>query len=148
MIVSGEIAVHGIAIMSVREGLEFETEISSDTAPLNGLVNAMLAVASDIHVLRDPTRGGITSALSEIALSAHASASPSTKQRFRSAKRSRAPAKSLGSILSTSPTKGNCWPSWPRKRSVRSSPPCGRIRLARRRRSLVRSLTIIAASFS
>jgi hydrogenase expression/formation protein HypE len=69
VILSGEIAVHGIAIMSVREGLEFETEISSDTAPLNGLVNAMLAVAQDIHVLRDPTRGGITSALSEIALS-------------------------------------------------------------------------------
>lgn len=69
VIVSGEIAVHGIAIMSVREGLEFETEILSDSAPLNGLVNAVLAVASDIHVLRDPTRGGITSALSEIALS-------------------------------------------------------------------------------
>jgi hydrogenase expression/formation protein HypE len=69
VIVSGEIAVHGIAIMSVREGLEFETEIASDTAPLNGLVDAMLAATSDIHVLRDPTRGGITSALSEIALS-------------------------------------------------------------------------------
>src|ERR1700676_928178 len=67
VIVSGEIAVHGIAIMSVREGLEFETEISSDTAPLNGLVDAMLAAAKDIHVLRDPTRGGVTSALSEIA---------------------------------------------------------------------------------
>jgi len=71
VIVSGEIAVHGIAIMSVREGLEFETEISSDTAPLNGLVHAVLAVGTDIHVLRDPTRGGISSALSEIALSAH-----------------------------------------------------------------------------
>jgi hydrogenase expression/formation protein HypE len=70
VIVSGEIAVHGIAIMSVREGLEFETEISSDTAPLNGLVSALLAAAADIHVLRDPTRGGITSALSEIAQSA------------------------------------------------------------------------------
>jgi hydrogenase expression/formation protein HypE len=70
VIVSGEIAVHGIAIMSVREGIEFETEILSDTAPLNGLVNAILDVAQDIHVLRDPTRGGITSALSEIALSA------------------------------------------------------------------------------
>jgi hydrogenase expression/formation protein HypE len=70
VIVSGEIAVHGIAIMSVREGLEFETEISSDTAPLNGLVKAVLAAATDIHVLRDPTRGGITSALSEIAQSA------------------------------------------------------------------------------
>ncbi|MBV8378705.1 MAG: hydrogenase expression/formation protein HypE [Verrucomicrobia bacterium] len=67
VIVSGEIAVHGIAIMSVREGLEFETEIASDTAALNGLVHTVLAAATDIHVLRDPTRGGITSALSEIA---------------------------------------------------------------------------------
>jgi hydrogenase expression/formation protein HypE len=70
IIVSGEIAVHGIAIMSVREGIEFETEVLSDSAPLNGLVSDILAVAQDIHVLRDPTRGGITSALSEIALSA------------------------------------------------------------------------------
>jgi len=70
ILLSGEIAVHGIAIMSVREGLEFETEIASDTAPLNGLVEAMLAVGGDIHVLRDPTRGGVTSALTEIAQSA------------------------------------------------------------------------------
>ena len=67
VIVSGAIAVHGIAIMSVREGLQFETAIASDTAPLNGLVETMLAVSKDIHVLRDPTRGGVTSALSEIA---------------------------------------------------------------------------------
>ena len=66
VIVSGEIAVHGIAIMSVREGLEFETEISSDTAPLHDLVRTILEIA-DIHVLRDPTRGGVTSALTEIA---------------------------------------------------------------------------------
>jgi hydrogenase expression/formation protein HypE len=65
--VSGPIAVHGIAIMSVREGLEFETEIASDTAPLNGLVEAILSVTNDVHVLRDPTRGGLTSALNEIA---------------------------------------------------------------------------------
>ncbi len=70
IIVSGPIAVHGIAIMSVREGLEFESEIASDTAPLNGLVEAMLRSEADIHVLRDPTRGGVTSALSEIAHSA------------------------------------------------------------------------------
>ncbi len=70
IIVSGAIAVHGIAIMSVREGLEFETEIASDTAPLSSLVDAMLATKIDIHVLRDPTRGGITSALTEIAQSA------------------------------------------------------------------------------
>jgi hydrogenase expression/formation protein HypE len=71
VIVSGEIAIHGIAIMSVREGLEFETEICSDSAPLHGLVSALLVAVSDIHVLRDPTRGGITSALSEIAQNAH-----------------------------------------------------------------------------
>jgi hydrogenase expression/formation protein HypE len=70
VILSGPIAVHGIAIMSVREGLEFETEICSDTAPLNGLVEDMLRVERDIHVLRDPTRGGVASALNEIAESA------------------------------------------------------------------------------
>jgi hydrogenase expression/formation protein HypE len=67
IIISGAIAVHGIAIMSVREGLEFETEIASDTAPLHELVDAMIAAKIDIHVLRDPTRGGVTSALTEIA---------------------------------------------------------------------------------
>ena len=72
ILLSGQIAVHGIAIMSVREGLEFETEIASDTAPLNGLVEAMLAASNDIHVLRDPTRGGISSALTEIAQGAGA----------------------------------------------------------------------------
>ena len=70
IIISGAMAVHGMAIMSVREGLEFETEIASDTAPLNSLVEAMLATKIDIHVLRDPTRGGIASALTEIAQSA------------------------------------------------------------------------------
>ena len=70
ILLSGAIAVHGIAIMSVREGLEFETEIASDTAALNGLVDSMLAVEKDIHVLRDPTRGGVTSALTEIAQTA------------------------------------------------------------------------------
>ena len=53
--------------MSVREGLEFEVEIASDTQALNGLVAAMLAVEPDVHVLRDPTRGGLSSALNEIA---------------------------------------------------------------------------------
>ena len=70
IILSGEMAVHGIAIMSVREGLEFESEIASDTAPLNGLVDAIFAASKDIHVLRDPTRGGITSALTEISQTA------------------------------------------------------------------------------
>ena len=66
---NGPIAVHGIAIMSVREGLEFETEIRSDTAPLNGLVERILKGGKDVHVLRDPTRGGVASAVNEIARS-------------------------------------------------------------------------------
>ncbi|HEX9656069.1 MAG TPA: hydrogenase expression/formation protein HypE [Bacteroidota bacterium] len=70
IIVNGPIAVHGIAIMSVREGLEFETQIESDTAPLNSLVETMLAACNKIHVMRDPTRGGVASALNEIARSA------------------------------------------------------------------------------
>lgn len=70
ILVSGTIGDHGMAIMSVREGLEFETVIQSDSAPLNGLVAAMLAVTPDIHVLRDPTRGGVASALNEIAQAA------------------------------------------------------------------------------
>ncbi|HYR91765.1 MAG TPA: hydrogenase expression/formation protein HypE [Terriglobia bacterium] len=67
IILSGPIASHGMAIMSVREGLEFETPIESDTAALNGLVETMLDTSNDIRVLRDPTRGGVASALSEIA---------------------------------------------------------------------------------
>ncbi|MET8811600.1 hydrogenase expression/formation protein HypE [Streptomyces sp. NPDC004549] len=67
VIVSGPIGLHGVAVMSVREGLEFGVEIASDTAPLAGLVAAMLDVTSDLHVLRDPTRGGLGAALNEIA---------------------------------------------------------------------------------
>lgn len=71
IILSGAIAEHGIAIMSVREGLEFETPLQSDSAPLNGLVQAMLETSKNIHVLRDPTRGGVASSLNEIASSSN-----------------------------------------------------------------------------
>jgi hydrogenase expression/formation protein HypE len=71
IILSGTIGDHGIAIMSVREGLEFETQIVSDCAPLNGLVETMFAASREIHVLRDPTRGGVSSVLNEIAMSAN-----------------------------------------------------------------------------
>jgi hydrogenase expression/formation protein HypE len=67
VIVSGPIGQHGVAVMSVREGLEFGVEVCSDTAPLGGLVQAMLAVTPDVHALRDPTRGGLGTALNEIA---------------------------------------------------------------------------------
>jgi len=71
ILVSGMIGDHGMAIMSVREGLEFESVIESDSAPLNHLVAAMLETTGNIHVLRDPTRGGVASSLNEIAKSAN-----------------------------------------------------------------------------
>src|SRR5262249_26310616 len=67
IILSGPIAAHGMAIMSVREGLEFETPIDSDTAALHRLVENTLGAGKGVHVLRDPTRGGVASALNEIA---------------------------------------------------------------------------------
>ncbi len=68
VLISGQIANHGITILSLREGLTFETALESDSAPLHSLVAQILAVAGEqIHVLRDPTRGGVASALNEIA---------------------------------------------------------------------------------
>lgn len=67
VIVSGTMGDHGIAIMSVREGLKFQTEIKSDTAPLHGLVAAMLENTHNIHCLRDATRGGLAAVLNELA---------------------------------------------------------------------------------
>jgi hydrogenase expression/formation protein HypE len=67
VILSGPIAEHGMAIMAARAELELETPIASDTAPLHELVQDMLGVSGEIHCLRDPTRGGVATALSEIA---------------------------------------------------------------------------------
>ncbi|HEV7710676.1 MAG TPA: hydrogenase expression/formation protein HypE, partial [Asanoa sp.] len=66
VLVSGDIGVHGIAVMSCREGLSFGTSVLSDTAPLAGLVATMLP-AGEVRVLRDPTRGGVAASLNEIA---------------------------------------------------------------------------------
>ena len=70
VLLSGPVGAHGIAVMSEREGLEFGTELLSDSAPLDGLVASMLSAARDIHVLRDATRGGVTASLCEIATAA------------------------------------------------------------------------------
>jgi hydrogenase expression/formation protein HypE len=67
LLLNGDIGRHGIAIMAVREGLAFETAIESDTAPLADLVLALLDSGIDIHCMRDLTRGGLASALVEIA---------------------------------------------------------------------------------
>lgn len=67
ILLSGSIADHGVSIMARREGLSFQTSVQSDTAPLNHMVAAMLGAGQGIHVLRDPTRGGLGTALNEIA---------------------------------------------------------------------------------
>jgi len=66
IIVSGELGAHGVAILSVREGLEFDAPILSDTAPLWEPVRALLEAGIEVHCLRDLTRGGLASALNEI----------------------------------------------------------------------------------
>lgn len=68
VLVSGTMGDHGIAIMSFRAGLEFETEIRSDSAALNGLVEELVSIAPQaLRVLRDPTRGGVSASLNELA---------------------------------------------------------------------------------
>lgn len=71
VLLSGDLGRHGMAIMALREGLEFELPIESDCAPLSPLVLDLLAAGIDVHCLRDLTRGGLASALNEIATSAH-----------------------------------------------------------------------------
>jgi hydrogenase expression/formation protein HypE len=67
ILINGTIGDHGMAILSRREGLDFKTDLVSDSAPLNGLVAEILRAGPRVHVLRDPTRGGVATALNEIA---------------------------------------------------------------------------------
>jgi hydrogenase expression/formation protein HypE len=67
VILSGPIGDHGIAVLSARGELGFEADVHSDVAPLNHLIAAMLSVSDEVHVLRDPTRGGVATTLNEIA---------------------------------------------------------------------------------
>ena len=75
LLVNGDLGRHGMAIMAVREGLEFESAIESDSAPLNDLVHQLIQAGIEIHCLRDLTRGGLASALNEIAEAARLSIS-------------------------------------------------------------------------
>jgi hydrogenase expression/formation protein HypE len=71
VLLNGDVGRHGIAIMAVREGLAFESAIESDCAPLADLVMRLLEAGIEIHCLRDLTRGGLASALNEIAETSH-----------------------------------------------------------------------------
>lgn len=70
VLVSGPIGMHGIAVMSVREGLEFGSDIVTDSAPLNGMIAELLGADIGVHMMRDPTRGGVAASLTEIARAA------------------------------------------------------------------------------
>ena len=67
VLINGTIGDHGMCILCQREGLSLEAPLESDTAPLNGLVEAILKACPNIHVMRDPTRGGVATTLNEIA---------------------------------------------------------------------------------
>ena len=67
VILNGKLGEHGIAVLSQREGLEFNVPVGSDCAPLNRLVAEMLEISSNLHCLRDPTRGGLATTLNEFA---------------------------------------------------------------------------------
>ena len=107
IVVSGTIGDHGIAIMSVREGIEFETVLESDTAPLErpGPGDAR-GLSRRSAAMRDPTRGGVSSALNELAAASRVGVTLD-EARSRSVPRSGAPARCWGSTRSTSPTKGS-----------------------------------------
>lgn len=68
VLISGTLGDHGIAVLTARGDLGFETEVQSDVAPLNNLIEKVVRICPDIHVLRDPTRGGLATTLNEIAL--------------------------------------------------------------------------------
>ncbi len=72
VLVSGPVGDHGVAVMAAREGLEFETTVVSDSAPLHGLVSSMLRGGGAIRCMRDPTRGGVATVVNELAKSAGA----------------------------------------------------------------------------
>jgi hydrogenase expression/formation protein HypE len=71
IILSGTIADHGMAVLTSREGLSFQSQVESDTAALNGLVAEMVNTSRAIHAMRDPTRGGVATTLNEMAAASH-----------------------------------------------------------------------------
>ena len=115
-LISGTIGDHGVAVMSKRENLEFETQVLSDTAALHGLVAEMVAAAGpSLRVMRDPTRGGLAATLNELA---HASGVGFSLDEATIPVRAEVAAacEFLGSIRSTSPTKASWSPSSRRRR--------------------------------
>ena len=124
VIVSGTIGDHGMAVMLARGNLALEADIRSDTAPLTGLVEALLAAAPHTRWLRDPTRGGVGTVCNELARDAGV-AVVLDEPALPVARPSSAPATSSASTPSTSPTKASSSPSSRLTRPIAPSRPCG-----------------------
>ena len=133
IILSGTIGDHGMAVMSRREGLEFETEIESDTAPLHGLVAAMLDGISEIRCLRDPTRGGLAATLNELAVTSGVGIEIE-EARIPVRPGVRAACELLGLDPCTSRTRASWWRSSATVRWTPCSSGCGATAWAPRRR--------------
>jgi len=127
ILVNGELGNHGAAILAARGELALETDILSDCQPLNGLVDAILAVCPEVRAMRDATRGGLATTNSP---KAPASASTSTNPPSPSAKTCEACVNSWASTPSTSPTKANWSSSYRAIAPPPSSPPCNTTPLA------------------
>jgi hydrogenase expression/formation protein HypE len=106
VILSGTIGDHGIAVLGARGDLGFQSSLQSDIAPLNHLVEAMLEASPNIHVLRDPTRGGLATTLNEIATQSNVGIVLDENTLPIHPKLARL-ARCLDSTRSTSPTRGN-----------------------------------------
>ncbi len=106
VLVSGTLGDHGMAVLSARGDLGLETEIQSDVAPLNHMIQEVLRAAPHVHVLRDPTRGGLATSLTKSPNKAR-SASIWMRKQSRSARRCRLPAKCWVSTLCTWPTRAS-----------------------------------------
>ena len=130
VIISGDIGVHGVAVMSCREGLEFATTVASDTAPLHGLVAAMLDTGADVHVLRDPDQGRGRGDAERDRQDRESRCLARRADVPDSRRRSATPAVCSGSTRCMSPTRASCSRSCPPRTPTGCSPRCERTRRA------------------
>ena len=108
VLVSGTLGDHGMAVMVARGELELEVELESDTAPVHELAAALLRLGDAVRWMRDPTRGGLATALNELAAAGGGRGRRSTRPRCRCGPQSSARARSSASTRSTSPTRAGC----------------------------------------
>ena len=139
VLVSGTIGDHGMAVMLARGDLALEADIRSDTAPVDGLVEALLAAAPGTRWLRDPTRGGVGTVCNELARDADLAVVLDETALPVDAGRRSAPATCSASTRCTSPTRARSSPSCRPTRPTPRSPRCAPTRSARRPPSSARS---------